>query len=227
MSIETPAASVHTHPHDVYSHPLVSWGAVGVGTLAALATGFTLTALGAAVGATFISPFELAYDDGPEAAIGAGMVIAFSNLVAMQVGGFVAARAARWPDHYHGMLQGLAVWGLSFLVTAVALGGGAMAMVQDVSLSDAAQSLAETGERMSGAPGDIGRGMTESEMESLKEAAMFTGWWAVATMVLGFVGAVAGGYMGHQHPKRFDPRRRELAAGRPVNPISPVAGEVL
>jgi hypothetical protein len=203
--------------HDVYTHPLVSWGAVIAGALAALAVGFTLTLLGVAAGATLMSPYDLAVEQGPGATVGAGIVIAFSNLVAMQCGGFVAARAATWPDHHHGMLQGLAVWGLVFLVALVALGGGVGAMLPDVTPSGAVEGLSDLGEQMSGAPGDVGRAMSESEQENLKAATMATAWWAFATMVLGAVGAVAGGYLGGKHPIHWGKRERR----RPITTADP------
>jgi hypothetical protein len=119
MAMEPGAAPVRAL---VYSHPLIDWGAVLAGTAIAIAIGFAWTILGVAVGATVMNPWAGTSEQAPAWTIGGGLYVAFANLVAIQVGAFVAARAARWPDHHDGMLQGVVVWAATFLVAA-ALGG--------------------------------------------------------------------------------------------------------
>ena len=100
---------IHPAPHP-YSHPLIDWGSAIAGTLVAIAIGFVLLLLGAAIGATAMNPWQGVSEQAPTWSIGGGLWVIFSNLVALQVGAFVAVRAARWPDHHSGMLQGLVVW---------------------------------------------------------------------------------------------------------------------
>lgn len=111
MALDTVLVRPAPHP---YSHPLVDWGAAIAGTLVAIAIGFALLVLGVAIGATAINPWQGASEQVPVWTIGGGLWVLFSNLVALQVGAFVAARSARWPDHHSGMLQGLVVWALAF-----------------------------------------------------------------------------------------------------------------
>jgi hypothetical protein len=172
--------------------------------------------LGAAIGATAMNPWQGTSEQAPAWTIGGGLWIIFSNLVALQVGAFVAVRSARWPDHHSGMMQGLLVWALAFTVAAGVLGfgvsgilaGSADAMTPDGIASrvvDAAQ--AATGE----ATGSAAE-LSPAEVDAVQDTAALTAWWAFATMVLGAVGAIAGGKLGSEHP---DWHARERVA-RPV-----------
>lgn len=197
MALEPIAVRPPPHP---YSHPLIDWGAAIAGTVVAVAIGFGLLVLGVAIGATAMNPWQGASQQAPAWTIGGGLWLIFSNLVALQVGAYVAVRAARWPDHHSGMLQGLLVWALAFTVAAGLLGfgvsgilaGSANAMTLD-GVVDAAQ--AATGE----ATGSAAR-LSPGEVDAVQDATALTAWWAFATMVLGAVGAVAGGKLGSEHP---------------------------
>jgi hypothetical protein len=192
-----PLARPVPHP---YSHPLIDWGAAIAGTVVAIAVGFALLVLGVAVGATAMNPWQGASEQAPAWTIGGGLWTIFSNLVALQVGAFVAVRSARWPDHHSGMLQGLLVWALAFTVAAGVLGfgvsGALLAHGQGLN-PDAAVDAAQaaTGEATRAA-----ETLTPAETDAVQDATALTAWWAFATMVLGAVGAVAGGKLGSEHP---------------------------
>ena len=100
----------------------VSWGAVFAGAVVAITTGLMLQALGAGIGATTV---DAVAGDTPSASsfsIGAGIWMLVSNLIALALGGYTAARLSGTGDNTDGTLHGLAVWGTSFLITAVLLG---------------------------------------------------------------------------------------------------------
>ena len=100
----------------------ISWGAVIAGAVVALTIGLMLNALGAGVGATTV---DAAAHDSPSAAsfgIGAGIWLLISNLIGLAVGGYVAARLSGTADSTDGTLHGFAVWGTTFLISAVLLG---------------------------------------------------------------------------------------------------------
>src|SRR6478752_3442447 len=107
---------------DVYAHPLISWGAVFAGVVVALALGALLNLLGLAIGATAANPWTMDSGDAKALTLGGGLWVAFSNAVALQVGAFIAARAAKYPDHHRGLFQGLAVWGVAFVLAFAGLG---------------------------------------------------------------------------------------------------------
>ena len=160
---------------DVYAHPLISWGAVIAGVVVAIALGFLLNMLGLAIGATAANPWTMDSGDAKAFSLGGGLWVAFSSAVALQVGGYIAARAAKYPDHHKGLFQGLAVWGVAFVLAFAGIGssvggvlrGGDVAATAYATSADVTASLA---------------------------------WWGVATMLLGAVGAIAGGRIGARRP---------------------------
>jgi hypothetical protein len=198
MAVEPAAASVGPH---AYSHPLIDWGAALAGTAIAVTIGVVLVILGVAVGATTINPWETASEQAPAWTIGGGLYLAFANLVALQLGAFVAVRAARWPDHHSGLLQGILVWALAFLLAAGVLGLGVGGLLTGAAsgeqlgraVTDAAQ--AATGEATGAAAP-----LSPAETDALQDATAVGAWWAFGTLALGAVGAVAGGRLGYDHP---------------------------
>ena len=184
-----------------YSHPLIDWGSAIAGTLVAVAVGFTLLLLGVAIGATAINPWQGASEQAPGWTLAGGLWVIFSNLVALQVGAYVAVRAARWPDHHGGLLQGLVVWALAFTVAAGVLGFGVAGVLTDgVSASDAASRAVDAAQIATGEASGSAPTLTPGEVDAVQDATALTAWWAVAAMVLGAVGALAGGRLGSNHP---------------------------
>lgn len=177
---------------DPYAHPLISWSAVIAGVVVAIALGAFLNLLGLAIGATAANPFRLTDAGAAGLTLGGGLWIVFANAFALQVGAFVAARSARFPDHHRGALIGLTVWGLAFIVAVIGIGGGGAG-----TLLTSAQTTIE-------ATQDDDQ-VTATDMKAAADAARKVtaalAWWGAASMALGAVGAVAGGYLGSQHPR--------------------------
>jgi hypothetical protein len=177
---------------DPYAHPLISWGGVFAGVVVAIALGALLNLLGLAIGATVANPFRLTDAGAAGLTLGGGLWIVFANAFALQVGAFVAARTVRFPDHHKGALIGLTVWGLAFLVALAGIGGGANA--------GSLLTGAQTGIEASQGSGEI----TETDLKAAADAARKVtaalAWWGAVSMALGAAGAVAGGYLGSQHP---------------------------
>lgn len=208
MSLEPVAVE---RPLVPYTHPLIDWGAVIAGTVIAIAVGFTLLLLGVAIGASAINPWQGASEQAPGWTVAGGLWVVFSNLVALQVGAFVAVRAARWPDHHSGLLQGLVVWALAFTLAAGVLGFGVAGVLDGASPDAAGRGAVAAARIAAGEASGAAPALTVAETDALQDAAAATAWWAVGAMVLGAVGAAAGGRLGSQHP---DWHGRERA--RPV-----------
>ncbi|MGG5809832.1 hypothetical protein [Falsiroseomonas sp. CW058] len=103
--------------------PRVSWGAVFAGGVVAVTVGAMLNILGLAIGATTIDP--IAPGETPSAStlgIAGGIWLLVANLVGLAVGGYVAARLSGTSDDTDGVLHGLSVWAVGFLLSAVLLG---------------------------------------------------------------------------------------------------------
>jgi hypothetical protein len=183
-----------------YTHPLVDWGAAIAGTVVAITIGFTLLVLGVAIGATAMNPWAGASEQAPAWSIGGGLWVVFSNLVALQIGAFVAARAARWPDHHGGVLQGLVVWGLAFLTLAGVAGFGVAGVLDGASLNETARGAVDAAQIATGEASRAAETLTPAETDAVQDAVAATAWWAVGAMVLGAIGAMAGGRLGANHP---------------------------
>ncbi|MBB5696338.1 hypothetical protein [Muricoccus pecuniae] len=100
----------------------VSWGAVIAGAVVALTIGLMLNALGAGIGATAVDATARGTPSASSFGIGAAIWVLVSNLIGLATGGYVAARLSGTSDNTDGTLHGLAVWGTTFLISAVLLG---------------------------------------------------------------------------------------------------------
>ncbi len=103
--------------------PRISWGAVFAGAIVAVTVGTMLNVLGVAIGATTIDP--AAAGGTPSAStigIASGIWLLVANLIGLAVGGYVAARLSGTADGTDGILHGLSVWAVGFLISAVLLG---------------------------------------------------------------------------------------------------------
>ena len=183
---------------DVYAHPLISWGAVFAGAAVALALGALLNLLGLAIGATAANPWTMDSGDAKALTVGGGLWVAFSNAVALQVGAFIAARAAKYPDHHRGLFQGLAVWGVAFVLAFAGLGASVGGLLHG---GDAAVTAYATAADDASGPDDrVSEADAKAAAEKAADVTASLAWWGVATMVLGAIGAVAGGRLGARHP---------------------------
>jgi hypothetical protein len=183
---------------DVYAHSLISWGAVFAGVAVAIALGALLNLLGLAIGATAANPWTMDSGDAKALTIGGGLWVAFSNAVALQVGAFIAARAAKYPDHHRGLFQGLAVWGVAFVLAFAGLGTSVGGLLQGG--DTAATAYATAADEVSGPDDRVSEADAKAAAEQAGDVTASLAWWGVATMVLGAIGAVAGGRLGARHP---------------------------
>lgn len=105
----------------------VSWGAIFVGTVVAMALMVFFTTLGLAVGATAVDPL---YEENPLSGlgVGSGIYIVLTQLIALAAGGYAGARLAGVPRTISSLLHGAAVWALATLLLswAAIAGGGAI-----------------------------------------------------------------------------------------------------
>ncbi len=186
-----------------YAHPAISWGAVIGGALLAVAIGVTLALLGVAIGATAFNPYAVSPRGDHALSIGGGLYLAFSQLVALQIGAYVAARSANYPDLHGGALTGAIVWALAVFIVVMAAGFG-------MSLGSA--SLLARGTQVSlslaQATRDIGDPV---EADRIANATATAAWWGFASFALGAAGAIAGGWLGAHHPT-WDKRPRVTAS---------------
>lgn len=180
-----------------YAHPLIGWPSIIAGAVVAIALGFLLNVLGLAIGASAFNPYEINAQD-ESLSIGGGLYVIFAQLVAFQAGAYVAARGARYPDHFGGLLTGLMVWALAVFV-AVAL--AALTTAGGVSGDALTAGVAETvGELSDATDGEGASAAAIATAEGAADALAALAWWTVGALGLGLAGAIAGGWLGANHP---------------------------
>ncbi len=107
----------------------VSWGAIFAGATAAAALTLVLTILGFGLGLSAISPWASASASAQSIGVGTIVWIAFTQLAAAGLGGYLAGRLrVRWHSlhtdevYFRDTAHGLLAWGVASLVTAALLG---------------------------------------------------------------------------------------------------------
>jgi len=181
-----------------YAHPLIQWPTIFAGAVAAIAVGFLLNVLGLAIGASAFNPYEINAQD-ETIGVGGGLYVIFAQLVAFQVGAYIAARGSRYPDHFGGLLTGFMVWAFAVFVAVLLAALAASATASGDALpSGVAETVGELSDATDGQganPGDL------ATAEDTADALAALSWWTVGALSLGLAGAIAGGWLGSHHPK--------------------------
>jgi hypothetical protein len=203
----------------VYAHSLICWPSIIAGALVAVGLGVMFNLLGVAIGASAFDPTASLRGQAQTITLAAGIWLLVATAVAMWIGAYVAARSAKFPDHRHGLFQGVTVWALAVLLI-VAVGGFSLRTAAEsadettAALIAPQQSQSETGATPPAvAPGSAANAtsgmtappsMTRSEAESLaratRDALAVTAWWSIATLLFGLGGSLLGARMGAAHP---------------------------
>jgi hypothetical protein len=180
-----------------YAHPLIQWPSVIAGTIAAVAVGFLLNVLGLAIGASAFNPYEMNAQD-EAISIGGGLYAIFAQLVAFQIGAYIASRSARYPDHFGGALTGFMVWAFAVAIAVLIAGFTAgQALSGDTLPSGVAETI---GELSDAADAEGANASDLATAEDTADALAALSWWTVGALGLGLAGAIAGGWLGAHHP---------------------------
>lgn len=135
----------------------LSWGAVIAGTLVSLILMFVFNLVGIAVGLAQINP-ERGRDsaDAQDIATGSLVWVGITNLVALFIGGWIAAYFAGIPEVVDGLLHGIMVWALTGVITSLLVTMGMGRLMNGLS-SLISAGLNLTGSLATGA-GQLARG---------------------------------------------------------------------
>ncbi|MDP2258169.1 MAG: YrzE family protein [Caulobacter sp.] len=207
---DTQPAALTPHPF----HTLVSWPAIIAGALVAVTVGAMLNLLGVAIGAAALNPFDLSRGEAEGFGAGAGVWVALVNAVALFIGGAVASRAAKFPDHHRGLLNGLAVWAVAFVIAILVAGstaaggfvstvGGVAERMDPVDVASAPYYDRDLAGPMDPALPDSAPAVPVPAQPAVDDATDATGavaLWAFLTMLAGGVAAILGArYGGRRH----------------------------
>ncbi len=173
------------------------WGSILAGALIAVVTGAMLNLLGLAIGALAADPFSFDGDQARGITLAGGVWIAISNILGLALGGYVAARSAPYVDRDEGMLHGLTVWAVAFLIAMVLVGGSVMGAAGSVLGGVAERAAAgEATADAAGAAAGAAAPDTRAGAEDVIDAASGAAFWLFVSMLLGGAAALAGGRIG-------------------------------
>jgi hypothetical protein len=156
----------------------ISWGSVFAGLIVAIMISLVLASLGMAIGMGMVDP---AREANPFSGLGLGAAVwwVVSSLIALFLGGWVAARMAGIPRGFDGAVHGVLTWGLVTLATFFLVGsaigriiGGAGSLLGQ-GLGLAGQGVAAAAPKAADAAKDVLRdqgitmGTIKSEAEQL------------------------------------------------------------
>jgi hypothetical protein len=155
---------------DAIAVPGISWGAVLAGGVIAAAIAASLNILGAGVAAMTVDAVARDTPAASSLGMGAAIWMVVANTIALVVGGYTAARLSGTTSDTDGVLHGLAVWAVAFLVSAVLL-GNAVAGAASTAASTAASALGGATSAVSSA---VGQAVPEVSPNALIERAQAT-----------------------------------------------------
>jgi hypothetical protein len=122
----------------------VSWGAILAGAVIALAISTMLHLLGAGIAAGTVNAAAGRTPDVSSFTTGAALWLAFSTIVGLGIGGFVAGRLSGTTDTEDGLMHGLAVWAVAAVLSMVVVGSAVVSVAGATArgVGDAAGSAA-------------------------------------------------------------------------------------
>lgn len=164
----------------VVARDLVRWGPIWAGLLLALAVQLVLGGIGLAIALSSHNPAAPNYAD-----MVAGTLSwwnAFSMLIALFVGGYIAGRMAAVLGLRNGVTQGSVVWALALLIGVILSVFGVAGVIGS----------------SSNLPALLSRGVDVSApaAQKLVRAAASSAWWFVGASILAWAAAAAGGLLG-------------------------------
>ena len=126
-------------------HARVSWGALFAGATVAVACWILLYMVGIAAGLSSIDPADVGTLR--SAGLGTGIWSVIAPLIALFVGGYVAARLAGKLNRTDGTLHGVVVWGLTTMAGVLCL-GMLLSTIAGAVIGMGGQALSTTSEHM-------------------------------------------------------------------------------
>lgn len=194
------------------------WSSIIGGAVAALGIGALLYSLGLALGLTVLDPRDP--DSLRPSSLFTGVWAVIVPLLALFVGGFVAARGAHALTRMSGALHGLVMWGLTVVAGVWLLGNIASTLVSTAATMgrEGAAAWAERGRAMPRPePRDEAAArqrMAEARRDALRvaEDAGKASWGVFGALLLGMVSAIGGALVGSGKWDRS--RRRPVSRHR-------------
>lgn len=191
---ETPVVNQVVEYHD-----RVRWGPIISGLVVALATQLILSALGAAIGSTFLSGSEAPRSNAPGVGNAVGIWSIISLLISLFIGSWVAARACGPMNRNTALLNGAILWATTLALSSWLLANG-VAGAFGIAASNAGEVLNQV-QQQGGANVPNNPPTITAEQANQIAGNTAKGLWSfVVGSLLGLAASLAGASAGARKP---------------------------
>lgn len=202
--VNRPGDSLVTDPPTINQlveyHDRVRWGPIISGIVVALATQLILSALGAAIGATFLSDSGAPRSNAPGVGTGVGIWSIISLLIALFLGSWVTGRACGPMNRSTALLNGAILWATTLALSSWLLASGVTGAF-GIAASNAGEVLNQAQQ-----PGGINvpnnpPNVTADQARNIAGNAAKGLWSFVIGSLLGLAASLAGAAAGARSPR--------------------------
>lgn len=179
-------------------HDRVRWGPIISGLVVALASQLILSALGAAIGSTFLSGSGAPRSNAGGVGTSVGIWSIISLLIALFVGSWVAARASGPMNRNTALLNGAILWATTLALSAWLLASGVSGAF-GIAASNAGEVFNQVQEGGVNVPNQPN--VTADQTRAIADNAARGLWSFVVGSLLGLAASMAGASAGARSPR--------------------------
>jgi hypothetical protein len=179
-------------------HDRVRWGPIISGLVVALATQLILSALGAAIGSTFLAGSGAPRTNAPGVGTTVGIWSIISLLISLFVGSWVAARACGPMNRNTALLNGAILWATTLALSSWLLASGVTGAF-GIAASNAGEVFNQVQEGGVNVPNQPN--VTADQTRAIADNAARGLWSFVVGSLLGLAASMAGASAGARSPR--------------------------
>lgn len=181
-------------------HDRVRWGPIISGLVVALATQLILSALGAAIGSTFLAGSGAPRSNAPGVGTSLGIWSVISLLIALFIGSWVAARACGPINRNTALLNGAILWATTLALSSWLLASGVSGAF-GIAASNAGEVINQVQQGGVNVPDNAPR-VSADQARALADNAARGLWSFTIGSLLGLAASLAGASAGNQSPRQ-------------------------
>lgn len=181
-------------------HDRVRWGPIISGLVVALATQLVLSALGAAIGSTFLAGSGAPRSNAPGVGTTVGIWSIISLLIALFVGSWVAARACGPMNRNTALLNGAILWATTLALSSWLLASGVTGAF-GIAASNAGEVLNQVQQQGGVNVPNNPPNVTADQTRDIADNAAKGLWSFVVGSLLGLAASLAGASAGARSPR--------------------------
>jgi hypothetical protein len=187
-------------------HDRVRWGPIISGLVVALATQLILSALGAAIGSTFLSGSGAPRSNAPGVGTTVGIWSIISLLISLFIGGWVAARACGPMNRSTALLNGAILWATTLALSSWLLASGVSGAF-GVAASNAGEVINQVQQQGGVNLPNNTPNVTADQVRGIAGNTAKGLWSFTIGSLLGLAASLAGASAGARHPREHREHR--------------------